>query len=282
MQSITPKSAIALVTMLFLLILGASGCKENPVDASDDVAARSAADGAEGVNEIEGVGATIPFADAEVFFEFNSTDNDLGLQVFLDAEGWEKVTVRNPDIGRILRFEAVGMLADLGITELRFESAEPSPAEVLATFPPGEYLFRGRTVEGDKLVGEGELSHDLLPPFDFTPADGDIVDPEEMVVEWSAPGAELVEIIIESEDTDATLDIIVEDDEGELEVPEQFLEPNAEYKLELLAIAENGNKTIVEHTFTTSSGDDDEADGDEDDEDEDDDEDDEDDDEDDE
>ena len=277
MRSINPKSVIALSIALFLLILSASGCKENPVDASDDVAARSAADGAEGVNEVEGTGATIPFADAEVFFEFNSTDNDLGLQVFLDAEGWEKVTVRNPDIGRILRFEAVGMLADLGITELRFESAEPSPAEVLATFPPGEYLFRGRTVEGDKLVGEGELSHDLLPPFDFTPADGDVVDPDDAEVEWSAPGAELVEIIIESEETDANLDIIVEDDEGEMDIPEQFLEPNAEYKIELLAIAENGNKTIVEHTFTTSSGEDDESDDedDEDDDDEDDDDDDE-------
>ena len=37
-----PKSALVLITALFLLLLGSSGCKENTVDASDDgVAARS-------------------------------------------------------------------------------------------------------------------------------------------------------------------------------------------------------------------------------------------------
>ncbi len=255
-----PKSAFALITALFLLILGSSGCKENPVDASGDVAALSTTDGAQDLNETEGTGATIPFGEAEVFFEFNSTDNDLGLQLVLDAEGWKEVTVSNDEIGRIILFQTAGQFSELGITELRLESAEPSPAEVLALFPPGEYQFRGRTVNGDELVGEGELSHDLLPAFSFTPTDGEVVDPEETVVEWNAPGAELVEIIIGSDDFEACFDVIVEGDEGDLDIPEQFLEPNTEYKIELLAIAENGNKTIVESTFVTSSGDDDDDD----------------------
>ena len=262
-----PKSAFVLITALLLLLFGAAGCKENPVDASGDVAARSATDGAQDLNEVEGIGAVIPFGDAEVFFEFNSTDNDLGLQLFLDAEGWKKVTVSNDEIGRIARFQTEGQFSELGITELRLESAEPSPQEVLNLFPPGVYRFRGRTVNGDRLVGEAELSHDLLPAFSFSPSDGEEVDPDDTLVEWDAPGAELVEIIIGSDDFEACFDVIVEGDEGDLDIPEQFLEPNTEYKIELLAVAENGNKTIVESTFVTSGGDDDEAEEDEGDED---------------
>ena len=274
MRSLNPRSTLALVTVLFLLYLGFSGCRDNPVDASEvdaseDVAARSAAGGVEGLNEIAGV--EVPFADAEVFFEFNATDNDLGLQVFLDAEGWRKVTVSNEEIGRIIRLETVGLLSQLGITELHFERAEPTPEEVMALFPPGMYRFGGRTLGGDRLEGEGELSHDLVAAFDFTPSDGEEVDPDSAVVEWAAPGAKLVEIIIESEDSDTVFDVTVEGEEGDLDIPSQFLTPNTEYEIELVAIAENGNKTIVESTFITGEGDEDEAEADDEEEDDDDD-----------
>ena len=128
---------------------------------------------------------------------------------------------------------------------------------MLALFPPGEYKFRGKTVEGDRLVGAGELSHDLPTPPTFTPEDGAVLDPDEVEIEWKAPGAELVEIIIESEETDALFDVIVEADLESMEVPEEFFEPNTEYKIEILSIAENGNKTITEHIIFTSGDDDD-------------------------
>lgn len=196
-------------------------------------------------------GRQIPFDEAEVFFEFNTTDNDLGLQIFLDAEGWRNVRVFDPRGRRIVNFKAEGDLSELGITELRFESAEPSPAEVLALFPPGEYEFRGRTVEEDRLVGEGELSHDFLAAPTFSPSGGEEVDPNDTVVEWSAPGAEQVEIIIEQEDLGEVLDVIVSEESGELSLPPQFLRPDTEYKIEILAIHENGNRTIAESTFVT-------------------------------
>jgi len=129
------------------------------------------------------------FADAEAFIEFNTTDNDLGLQIALDAEGWRQVKVSDPDNHKIVQIMTTGPLSELGITELRFESAEPSPAEVLALFPPGEYTFRGKTVEGKKLFSEVELSHDFVSAFTFTPANGQAVDPNNTVVTWDAPGA---------------------------------------------------------------------------------------------
>ena len=245
-----------LLTVLVVLTL--FGCGDDPITATeippgDEPAATVLDDEGDALS-----GAIVPFADAEVFFEFNSTDNDLGLQLFLDAEGWDHVRVVDPDRMRIIDFRATGPLKDLGITELRFESAEPSPGEVLALFPPGDYAFRGRTVEGDRLVGEGTLSHDLPTPPTFTPCDDDDVDPEDAVIEWSAPGAETVEVIIEEEDGDSVLDVIVPASTTRLDVPEQFLKPGTEYKIEILSIAANGNKTITECPIETEEDDDDE------------------------
>lgn len=197
-------------------------------------------------------GRVISFADAEVFFEFNTTDNDLGLQVFLDAEGWTEIAVMDAQGEEIVEVETEGKLSDLGITELRFESAEPSPAEVLALFPPGVYKFKGRTVEGDRLKSRARLSHDFVPAPTFTPSGGQVVDPANTTVHWNAPGAELVEVIIENEETDDVFDVIVSGEITSLDIPSQFLADDTEYKLEILSIAENGNRTIAESTFVTS------------------------------
>ncbi len=237
------------------ILLVTAGCQDNPV--TDTQGAPSAHYEAQATAALLGddYGAThgaIPFADAEVFFEFNTTDGDLGLQVFLDAEGWEKVGVGDPDLNKIVQLTATGPLADLGITELRFESAEPSPDEVLALFPPGTYEFRGRTVEGEMLTATSELSHDFAAIPTFSPSDGEEVDPDNLVVTWDAPDAELVEIILESDDSDAVFDVIVEGDVSSLTIPPQFLATGQEYKIEILVYAENRNRTIAESTFVTS------------------------------
>lgn len=236
-------------TLAVLVLLLLPGC-DKPTTPTRTDADPEPATGAE--LELQEQGA-IPFADAEVFFEFNTTDNDLGLQLFLDAEGWKRVRVLDPARKEIVLMQAEGKLSRLGITEMRFESAEPSPAEVLALFPPGEYRFRGRSVEGEQLASNATLSHDFLPAPTFSPSDGEVVDPRQTVVEWNAPGAEQVEVIIESDEVDDVLDITVSGSIRRLRVPAQFLTPGTEYKIEILAIAENGNRTIAESTFRTGS-----------------------------
>ena len=61
----------------------------SPVSEADLAAAHT--------EDANATGSTVPFADAQLFFELNSTDNDLGLQLFLDTDdGWKRVRVLDP------------------------------------------------------------------------------------------------------------------------------------------------------------------------------------------
>ena len=224
-------------------VLAACDKPTTPTRPSDDSPA-GMADG-----EVESNAVGVAFSDAQLFFELNSTDNDLGVQLFLDAPGWKRVRLLDPGRDTIAVFAADGRLGRLGITELRLESEEPEPAEVLALFPEGRYRFRGRTVDGQHLASDVVLSHELPSAPTFTPADGAEVERGSTVVEWSAPGAETVEIIIESDALEHTLDVVLSAHTHRLKVPPQFLTPGEEYKIEVLAIAENGNRTLAESEF---------------------------------
>jgi hypothetical protein len=243
------------LAVLVLLLLPGCDKPTTPTKTESD-AGPPAADQelqAADTEEADATGPRTPFDEAQLFFELNSTDNDLGLQLFLDTEGWKRVRVLDPGRNEIVLMQAEGKLAQLGITELRFESAEPSPEEVLALFPPGEYRFRGRTAEGEQLASNAFLSHDFPPAPTFSPSDGEEVDPKNTVVEWNTPGAEQVELIIEQDELGHVLDITLSASSKRLRVPRQFLTPGMEYKIEILSISENGNRTIAESTFRTGS-----------------------------
>jgi hypothetical protein len=49
------------------------------------------------------------------FFEFNSTDNDLGVQLMLDGEAWEVVRAFDPGQRQIFEIAALGRLKQLGL-----------------------------------------------------------------------------------------------------------------------------------------------------------------------
>jgi hypothetical protein len=235
--------------LLALLLL--PGCDKTPTSTDSPAPGSQEATAPETVSDLETALHGEPFDIAQVFFEFNTTDDDLGFQLFLDAEGWRRVTLHNPRANRLVQVLADGPLANLGITELRFESAEPSPEAVLRRFPPGEYVLRGETVEGGTLVSRARLSHDFAPAPTFTPRNGQLVDRRSTVVKWNAPRSEAVEVIIEQEDMGEVFDVTVTGLIDRLTVPPQFLRPGREYKIEVLSIAENGNRTIAESTFRT-------------------------------
>jgi hypothetical protein len=75
------------------------------------------------------------------------------IQIFLDAESWKTLEITDPTGQQIFNVSARGSVGMTGVTELFFESAEPSfqdlPLnELLARFPEGPYTLKGKTVDG--------------------------------------------------------------------------------------------------------------------------------------
>ncbi|MFQ6024273.1 MAG: hypothetical protein ACE5NW_16275 [Acidiferrobacterales bacterium] len=114
-------------------------------------------------------GDEIPFDEAELFFELNNTDGDLGIHALIDGEGWKKLEIEDPNERRMLLVWVAGRLRRQGLTEIFFESAEPTfdelaPADFFARFPEGEYEIEGRTLDGVELESIAELTHTMPAP----------------------------------------------------------------------------------------------------------------------
>lgn len=206
----------------------------------------------------------VEIEEVRLFFEYNYTDEDLGLQLELGAEPWKYLKIYDPDGDKILEVEGKNTLKDLGLSDLCFESNEPSfdemsYEEILASFPEGEYRFVGRTIEGDKLVGTAELTHDIPDaPVISSPEEDEEIDPSDFEVSWlpvTTPSGIQIEayqvIVTNTDDEFFRYDVRVPGDRTSLTVPEDFFEAGMEYELEVLAVEESGNQTISRLLFTT-------------------------------
>ncbi len=109
----------------------------------------------------------IPFDEAEIFFELNDTDGDLGIHALIDGDAWKSLQFKDPSGRGQLKIRLRSKLRQQGLTELFFESAEPifaelPPEEFFERFQEGTYEVEGTTLEGDELESETELTH-LMP-----------------------------------------------------------------------------------------------------------------------
>ena len=204
--------------------------------------------------------------EARIYIEYNQSANDLGFHVFLDGEDWMSLAIANP-LGEVV-FEVDGYAgyAELGLTELFFEGAEPTLdeyplADLLALFPEGEYAFDGWTVDGEPISGVAELSHDV-------PAAPEVrikVHDDRVTIRWKAvtePAAILPDGEIEIEAYQVlvgdVLDVVLDADARKFRVPDEVLEvlEPGEVDVEVLAVDENGNQTIAEGSFYWAGDDD--------------------------
>jgi len=207
----------------------------------------------------------VEFDDSRIWIEINGTDGDSGLQIFLDGEGWRKVKLINPKGKKVLHIKGSGGVGKTGLTEMFFESAEPGfdelPLEDFEKrFPEGEYRFVGKTVEGDKIKGKATLTHTYPDiPVLLSPEVDSVQDPNNVVIMWQTvadpPGSSITryEVIVEQEDTEPTvvLSAILPPTATSMAVPAAFMHPNTEYKYEVLATEESGNRTLAEAPFRT-------------------------------
>lgn len=207
----------------------------------------------------------LEFSDARILIEFNATAQDVGIQVNLDGEGWRSVKGVDPRGKRIFDIEARSGVRKTGITELFFESAEPSLEdlpldEFLARFPEGEYEFSGVTVEGERIEGEALLTHAIPDgPVLLSPAEGSVVDPDHTIVAWGAvadpPGSSIFEyqVIVERADIRRNFSVFVPASVTSVTVPSAFMQAGSPYKFEVLAIEQGGNQSLSESFFSTGN-----------------------------
>ena len=116
---------------------------------------------------------------AEVFFELNDTDGDLGIHALIDGEPWKRLQIEDADERRILRVGVRSRLRRQGLTEIFFESAEPpfdelAPATFFARFPEGTYEVEGLSLDGLEIESETDITHAMpappVPTVNYIPA----------------------------------------------------------------------------------------------------------------
>ena len=205
----------------------------------------------------------IPYEINDLFIETNATDGDIGLQLLADVDEWDKFTLRDPK-GRKLMMKAQtkGRLHGWGLTELFWETAEPEFSEVPLSkfkkrFPAGKYRFRGRSVEGRKIVGADRLTH-VIPagPVITSPTKDEEVNANSLTVSWEPvtqpAGLEIVsyQVIVVQEPVEVvTLNLGA--DVTSVDIPDEALTPGVpETKVEVLAREKSGNQTISEVPFS--------------------------------
>jgi hypothetical protein len=208
--------------------------------------------------------------DARLKFEINSTDQDGGVQVFLDAEEWKTMSILDPQGNLIFSTRTRGRLARFGGSELFLESGEPQFSELplhklLKQWPVGVYTFRGTGGAGEVFRGSARLTHRLPSgPRLVSPVEGSVPQkPRDTVMKWrrvpALDGIRIIgyQVLVERE-TDlkalpvVTLDVMMPPTATKLRVPPGFLLPQTEYSWEVLAIEKSGNQTLSSSTFTTS------------------------------
>jgi hypothetical protein len=208
-------------------------------------------------------GSVIPFKEARLYIEFNSTANDLGFHTSLDAEDWSDLRIVRPDGKTVFQVKGKGAFGTLGMTELFFEGAEPSLDEfpldeLLALFPEGTYRFLGRTVNGDVLDSNWNFTH-LYPdgPVVHSPVEGSVVDPSNLVVDWdpvtSPAGIRILEyeVIIGALDPVMKSSLRVPAGVTSLKIPREMLLPGTDYEFEVVAVEVNRSQTLTTSFFST-------------------------------
>jgi hypothetical protein len=233
-------------------------------------------DGVRPARVSDGSAAAVRLKDAKLNIEHNATDKDTGFQGFIDSESWRRLGVRGPN-GPVLRFEGLGALARLGLTELFFETVEPENADVpieqmLAKLPAGNYTIAGPAQESGKRAGltsgKAWLTHDIPDgPELVSPAEGATVPVRGVIARWRPVSKTITgdpvriiayQLIIEKDVEPHRhmigklgLSMYLPRSVTSIAIPNGFLQRRTAYNWEVLAIERSGNQTLSSGSFRT-------------------------------
>jgi hypothetical protein len=226
----------------------------------------------------------LEFGEAQLYFELNHTDGDLGIHGLIDGDEWKSLEIEAPNERLLLNVWVRNNLRKQGMTEIFFESAEPSfdelaPAAFFKRFPQGTYEIEAITLDDEEMEAEVQLSHVLAGPPGSIKVNGknaavncDATLPvvsEPVTLDWNAvtkshptvgtPNANVTvlkyEVVGEIEREGQNPDVLVF--KADLprnvtifEFPESFTGlADGEMKFEIVTKLTNGNQTAVESCF---------------------------------
>lgn len=226
----------------------------------------------------------LAFDEAQLYFELNDTDGDLGFHGLIDGEAWKSLEIEGPGDQELMNVWIRNNLRRQGMTEIFFESDEPpfdelSPTQFFRRFPAGVYEVEGITLEGDELEAEIRVSHVMPGPAggievngQSAAADCDATLPivgEPVTIDWNAVtqshptigksgvnvNVRQYEVVGEIEREGGTpevlvLSVILPPSQTIFEFPEHFTGlADGEVKFEIVTKLMNGNQTAVESCF---------------------------------
>jgi hypothetical protein len=213
-------------------------------------------------------------SEAEIFLELNDTDGDLGIHASIDGGTWTDLKIEGPNERTLLDIVSRSRLRPQGLTQLAFESAEPTfdelpPADFFRRFPEGPYEIEARAQDGGTLTGKAVLSHVLAAPpkllVSGMPASEDCDTNVPLVstpvfVNWDPVTTSHPEIgkkgpvkiskyqlFVERDNVKLSLDL--PPSVTEFRVPSAVTALGREFKLEVIARTTTGNNTAVETCF---------------------------------
>lgn len=222
---------------------------------------------------------TRPFDQAELFLELNDTDGDLGIHGAVDGGEWTRLEIEDPRGRRIMGLTANRRLEQQGLTQLAFESAEPTfdelePEAFFRRFPAGPYEIEAKAQEGDPFESVAVLSHVLAAPavarVGGLPAAERCDAPDlpevqaPVLIDWDpvttshptigVAGPVVIQryqLFVERGETKLSLDL--PPTLTEFEVPTSLLPPGV-YKFEIIARTSTHNNTAIESCFRVRTG----------------------------
>ncbi len=224
----------------------------------------------------------LEFDEAHIFFELNDTDGDLGIHGKIDGDEWKRIYIENPNERGIMAVRVAGKLRRQGLTELFFESAEPTfdelpPSVFFKRFPAGIYEIEGVTTDGEEIESETLLTH-LIPAAPEALVNGFEADEDcglefdragDVIISWppvtssheflGVPGVPTVvnyEVVVEIDEMPWQSSTILPPDSTSFEVPDEILALADEIKFEVLVREESYNQSAMESCFTVYGTDD--------------------------
>jgi len=198
-------------------------------------------------------GPAIHFTQETMIIEYSATLHQAEIVVEAECEeALDHVEVLNPSGAPILRLQTRGGQS-VSLAGLRLEMGESSLAALYANCPEGVYRIRARSVSGRLVQGHASLSLEMVaaPVITYPLAGAGGVAITSTAISWLPdPQAAGYTIDLEQNENDG-LKATLPAGSSSFQVPAGVLAPNTQTRLEIQAIAPNGNRTLSEIRFTT-------------------------------